>query len=810
MNRQNTRLVFLTLALGSVGFSPAGAAPPTRDGTVAKAVVGPNAAGENVLKADAWRAFEKGFRRDGGTFVCDNGADTKARRGASQTVVLDQKRPAPIVVTAWSRAEGVTGSADSDYALYLDLIYADGSSLWDQVASFKTGDHDWEQGRVVVVPERPVRSVTVNLLLRHHGGSAIFRDAQVRTLAAPDGGTVFDGVPIVRPGEAGQGFQVRDLAAGGDFVRIERSALGLELELETAKSSAPSGVFFDATLRDTTGKDRALTLVFAVPVAAQGLRWLDDPRRVTAVEPGREYVNATHFRAGSSGRLSRYPLGAVAASQPGSGVGLGIDMARPAFYRIGYNAGTGEFYIAYDLALTVEHPSARVRFVQFRFDSDAGFRAALDAYYALFPEAFRVRAAEQGQWMPFAKISAIKGWKDFGFKFKEGNDETAWDDAHGIITFRYTEPLTWWMPIKRDTPRTVEAAVAEARRLADRGRPQAKALFTSGYHNADGQYALRFLDRPWNNGAVWSMNSMPGIQGDVSDFSLKWNPRLRDRLYGSNRQGDLDGEYVDSSEGYVTDELDFRRDHFAAATTPLVYSPDNHQPALFRGLIAFEYVRGIATDVHRMGKLMMANATPDRLCWLAPSLDVMGTETDWNPQNRWRPMSDSDLLYRRALCKGKPFCFLMNTAFENFSREHVEKYMKRALAYGMFPGFFSHNASEGHYFTRPELYDRDRSLFQKYVPICKVVAEAGWEAITRATSSDDRVFVERFGRVEKGPLYVTVFNDSNTARTAEISLEFPVPESSQELVSGRTVRREDRSIRLTLPGEDVAVIELRR
>lgn len=808
MNCQNTRFLLLTLALGWVAASPAEAALPPPDGAVTKAVLTPKAAGENLLKADAWRGLERGFRRDGRTFVCDNGPDTTARRGASQTVVLHQERPAPIVATAWSRAEGVTGSADSGYALYLDLAYADGSSLQGQTASFRTGDHDWQQAEVVIVPERPVKSVTVNLLLRHHGGKAIFRDAAVRTGTAPDGGTVFDGVPVVPQGEVGPGFQVRDVAAGGDFVRIERAALGLELE--TTKSTAPGAIFFEATLRDRTGKDRALTLVFAVPVAAQGLRWLDDPRRATAVEPGREYVHATHFHAGSSGRLSTYPLGAVAASQPGSGVGLGIDMARPAFYRIGYHAGTGELYLAYDLALTPEKPSARVRLVQFRFDPDAGFRAALDAYYSLFPEAFRVRVAEQGQWMPFAKISALKGWEDFGFKFKEGDDETAWDDAHGILTFRYTEPLTWWMSMRREIPRTVEAAVAQARRLAEQGRPQAKALFTSGYHDADGQFALRFLDRPWSNGAVWSMNSMPGIKGDVSDFSTKWNPRLRDRFYGSNRKGDLDGEYVDSSEGYVTDDLDFRRDHFAAATTPLVFSPADHKPALFRGLVAFEYVRGIETDVHRMGKLMMANATPDRLCWLAPLLDVMGTETDWNPRNRWRPMSDSELLYRRALCKGKPFCFLMNTAFEDFSREHVEKYMKRALAYGMFPGFFSHNASQGHYFTRPELYERDRPLFKKYVPICKVVAEAGWEPITRATSSDERVHVERFGRVEKGPLYLTVFNDSNAPRTAAISLECPAPESSKDLVSGRTVRREDRSIRLTLPGEDVAVIELRR
>ena len=47
--------------------------------------------------------------------------------------------------------------------------------------------------------------------------------------------------------------------------------------------------------------------------------------------------------------------------------------------------------------------------------------------------------------MPFAKISEVKGWEDFGFRFKEGDNETAWDDAHGILTFRYTEPMTWWI-----------------------------------------------------------------------------------------------------------------------------------------------------------------------------------------------------------------------------------------------------------------------------------------------------------------------------------------------------------------------------
>ncbi len=298
---------------------------------------------------------------------------------------------------------------------------------------------------------------------------------------------------------------------------------------------------------------------------------------------------------------------------------------------------------------------------------------------------------------------------------------------------------------------------------------------------------------------------MPGVSGEVTHFKNKWNPATRRKLYGPQASGNLDGEYIDSSEGYVTDELDFRRDHFAAAETPLVFSPDEFQPAIFRGLVAFEYTRAIAADVHAMDKLMMANSTPIRLAWLAPLLDVMGTETDWHRADRWQPMSDADMLYRRALCKSKPYCFLMNTRFESFSHELVQKYMKRSLAYGMFPGFFSHNASEGHYFTRPELYNRDRPLFTKYVPLCRRVAEAGWEPITMARSTDRLVYVERFGS-----RYLTVLNDSRQERTTTIELTNAAPLASRELLTGRTIRWSDRKTTLTLAGEDVALIELDR
>ncbi|MHC4112439.1 MAG: hypothetical protein ACYSUY_15315 [Planctomycetota bacterium] len=766
-----------------------------------KKVLNLNDAGENLLKPKAWQPWQKGYKQQGNIFCCDNGTDTQVQRGISQTIILNQTKPEPIVAVAWSKAEGVEGGRNSDYSLYLDLIYSDGTPLWGQTDQYNIGTHDWEKAQVFVFPEKPVKSVSFHMLLRHHSGKAWFRDPALRVIRPPTGACLFDGVPVSPTHSAKEGFQIRDIAAETDFVSLEHRALGLELKYQKQQQSG--GVtLFDVSLSDTTGKDRAITLIYTIPIPNNNLQWLHDPRQNISVESEREYLNTSSFSAGANGQLSRYPFAAVADKE--QGYGLGIDLGYPAFYRVGYNSWTRELFLAYDIGLALQKPKAHLRFCKFNFDPKWQYRAALARFYEIFPDYFRCRTPQQGLWMPFAKISEVKDWQDFGFRFKEGTNETKWDDEHNIITFRYTEPMTWWMSMPKEMPRTIQGALAEAQRLAhNKGDPRAKALFTSGFHNEAGQFPARILNTPWCNGAVWSINSMPHVQGEITDFKNKWNPTLRKKLYGPQRSADLDGEYIDSSEGYVTDELNFRREHFATFGTPLTFSLDSRKVAIFRGLIAFDYVRAIACDVHAIDKLMMANSTPIRLCWLAPLLDVMGSETNWNPGGTWRPMSDSDLLYRRVMCRSKPYCFLMNTNFEEFSHELVEKYMKRSLAYGMFPGFFSHNASQGHYFTRPQLYERDRNLFKKFVPLCKLVAEAGWEPITLAHSSDRHIYVERFGS-----RYFTIFNDSAQRRTVTITLEKNAPATSHELVHDKTIKWDNRKTVLTLDGENVAVIDI--
>jgi hypothetical protein len=770
----------------------------------------------NLLQENAWRGFGDGFAREGDTLACDNGAGADGRRGASQTVVLNQTAPAPIVAEAWSRAERVDGTRDTDYSLYLDLVYVDGTPLWGQTASFQVGTHDWERRSVVVRPSKPVKTVTLHLLLRKHAGKAWFRGAALRQLTG-SGAVVFDGVPVIVAAKLREGFQVRDVGGDGNFVDFDAGgkAQSLDLKLTAKRQRRREATIVDAQLRDDSGKDRAVTLVYTLPVTG-AWRWLADPRTTTETVAPNEYAVLSQRGRTGAPALSRWPFAAIAHGE--QGWLLGIDAGWPAVYRCGYNAGTGELFLAFDVGLAPEQPSAHLRLVKARFDGRLGFRGALQRYFEIFPEYFRNRTPQQGVWMPFYQISKVEGWEDFGFRFKEGNNETEWDDAHGILTFRYTEPMTWWMPMPKTMPRTLEAAVGEARRLAGAGNPNAQALFTSGFHGEDGHFAARLLNTPWTDGAVWSMNSLPGISGEATDWLLKWGPQVREKFYGPGRKGDLDGEYIDSSEGYVTDELDFRRDHFAAARLPLTFSVDSGKPAISRGLIASEYTRRMAEEVHEMGKLMMANGTPNSLCWLAPWLDVLGTETDWNPPadrgagraeaktNVWSPMGETELLYRRAICGPKPYCFLMNTRFTAWTREMTGKFMKRCLAYGMFPGFFSADASTGHYFSQPALYNRDRALFKQFIPLCRRVAEAGWQPLTKAHSDQRHIVVERFG-----DRLLTVFNGgvATDSTSVVVSLDGMFAGTARELVTGQTLAVRDGRMALTLGPEDVALLELR-
>ncbi|MGA2500670.1 MAG: hypothetical protein ABSH20_23275, partial [Tepidisphaeraceae bacterium] len=493
----------------------------------------------NLLNGDRWAGYVEGFGRDGEAFVCDNAASIDRRSGLHQSIDLNQTEPLPIVASAASRAENVGGSADPDYSLYLDLIFTDGTHLWGQSASFATGTHGWQRRTVRILPEKPIKRLEFYLLLRQHSGKAFFREMRLQQLEIPAGAGMFDGQPIL-PDASREGFLVRDVAAGSDFVPVEGGeALGVRIESQSDREK--DAVLQRVKVADTTGRDRAITLVYARPLDERAWQYFAGARgSVPAKGPGEYHPQLFQ------GRLAVFPLAAVGDGKSGKAIALDLD--RPAVFRVGYAAATRELYIAFDIGLTPEKAPAEVGFCTFDFDAAWQLRSAMARYYELAPHVFRTRIEKQGLWMPFTKISSVQGWQDFGFRFKEGNDEPAWDAAHDILTFRYTEPMTWWMKMPRELPRTPEAALANAKALADKGDANARALLTSGHHDEAGQLVARIRNEPWCDGAVWSVNSAPGISGDVTDFRNKWNADLRKKLYEGTAP--RAGEYIDSSEGY--------------------------------------------------------------------------------------------------------------------------------------------------------------------------------------------------------------------------------------------------------------------
>lgn len=828
-------------------------------------------------RPDPWRPWQQGFRavagegRDGSHAVMCERSEGEGEFGISQTLTLNRTNTAPIGVRGWSKAEEVTGGADSGYSLYVDLVYADDTPLWGQTANFLCGTHDWQSREIVILPERPVKSLTLHCLFRGHAGRAWFDDISVweqqvegdamlfqgvpvqvlrgsprssepvvqhfntndgLSLVRDDSGIVAveaDGVPLQAHTTAG--FLARDAAANSGFFDFRNGAcpeLGLAVEATFTERS--NQIVVQGQVVDRTGKDRAVTLTFGLPVAADGWRWGDDIRRSRRVEGSDEYVNQVAVGCGSTGTLSLYPVGAIWNDRVG--LAIALDMAHPAQYRVGYHAGLKQLFIAYDFGLaqdTERFPSgAPFRFVIYRFDPRWGFRAAWQKFTEIFPDHFVVRSKQQGLWMPFTDVSTVPGWEDFGFRYHEGNNNVPWDDAHDVLSFRYTEPMTWWMRMEKEVPRTTTEAVRVRDAVADgnddRQRRVAEVSRLAAMHDSSGQPALLFRDTPWCDGAVWSLNPNPwlketspaptSVEGSrFNAATLHWNDRLKESLYGPGSKGQLDGEYLDSLEGYVTANLNFRREHFRFTTVPLTFATDTKQLALFKGLSVAEFTRWMSEDVHRMGKLMFANGVPYRFTFLCPWLDVMGTETDWLRAGQYHPSAISQMDLWRTLSGQKPYVLLMNTDYDQFTPDRVEKYFQRCLLHGMWPGFFSHNAAENPYWRNPGWYERDRPLFRKYLPQIKRLAEAGWQPVTGVVCDNGNLLVERFGPDAEGVLRFTVYNDTSESQRGILEVDRTLLKAS----AGERLMREfpdteavwnSGKAQVTLAPQQVAVFRL--
>jgi hypothetical protein len=794
-----------------------------------------------------WNAFGSGYTAStsiahGGSRSLQCVAATAAEvHGGSQTLILNQTSPKALKLSGWSKAQAVTGAADSDYSVYLDILYDDGTPLWGQTICFSVGTHDWEYKESFILPALPIKQLTCHVLFRNtHTGTVWFDDVSVAEVQ--DKVTQFDGVPVMAGAPSplpyyptnrftllsGDGLKleiaqdggvieaVADgtnslLAAAADYASgwfvCDRGAAsdwwnvggwvtatngvwqqhgvitGLNIAADVCYSVTNGAIRIQATVSNLATSDRAISLYFALPVAMDGGYWWNSPRDRVSVNQAVESATLSDATLGARNLASRYPLATVATT---AALTLAVppDQYRP--FRLAYNRATQQFFAVFDVGLS----SIPTRFPQtataelwlYRSDPAWGLRSGLAGLYRRFPAAYARTFTNEGTWVAFADIHNITNISDFGVAYHEIGYSTATvkaDDTNAIPSFRYvSEPWSYWMRMPTNVANTDYSSVySNLQSQAAQGNNAAVATLSSGLRSPNGLLGFFPAAQPWcPYGAAFYVNASPYIadpQYAATKFGNEWNATVRD-VYNHPENGVLDGEYIDSFGAYAT-AADYSSNHLRTTSFPLTYTRDNL--ALMTPLIlgTYEMARAIGADLHALGKPIIANTL-----YVWPYLpigmglfDFAGTEINWfDSAGNFVAPADDSILYARALSGNRPYGYLLNTDFAEVSHAEMESYMRLCAVYAIYPSAFSADAASNNYFEQPALYERDRPLFKKYVPIVRALSLAGWQPVTDATVDNTSLEIEAYGtNTVSGQRYLTVRNFASQPVTATVTFD---------------------------------------
>jgi len=478
------------------------------------------------------------------------------------------------------------------------------------------------------------------------------------------------------------------------------------------------------------------------------------------------------------GKTSFYPIASI--STLSLGLGWGIDLGLPIVYRLSYETSSG-MIAEFDAALskeTIKFPnSAFFKLQLFEHEPEWHFRAALKKYYEINPIYFKKRVIEEGIWLPFTPLYTISDFEDFGIAFHETdwkakdkgfkNEPTIIADKYaGVYSFQYTEPWDVQIPIA-NTKLSYDKIISDGVIT----QKQRKYLQNSVTLDNAGLWQTRKLNTPWFN-TGWAVSITTNASPYLKAYSRFDN--IREEEIDPAINLGVDGIYFDSMEWNWHNDLNYNRSHFNSTNYPLTFSSslENPPPAIWNYSSEYEAMSFIAQEMHLKGKLTMGNG----FGWnpfAAGVLDLFGSEISWSSKES----SDKKrLLFLRSISYQKPIVFLLNEGLDDplFTTPPYigyEKYFEKMLAFGLFPSFFSVDASSNPYWRDSTKYNIGRPFFKKYIPLIKVISKAGWEPITYATTNSNDISIERFGDNINDGLYFTIYNYSSADKQVDVYID---------------------------------------
>lgn len=654
-------------------------------------------------------------------------------------------------------------------------------------------------------------------------------DGQLRVtaLAANGKALAVTAAPFVSLCEVDRGQYVPAAVAGGSLQD------GLRLDFPGTRTrgtltALPSGgaLRFNLDLQGEALAARGLLLRFSLPFDATGWQWYSDMQSSSPVAGDKLYENVVPLRAYADlpewkdkpalrmGYCNRNFCTVLSGAE--AALALAVPLDRPCIFRTAYEGPSKRLDLIYDFALSPD--SRRPNAVSFAFDlydcdPAWGMRSALARYYQRYPEMFKVWVPRQGQWMAFNRLSEIDNANEFWFALQEGASDVAYDDKIDVLsTIYYTHagmPANLPKPYdpEKDPLPPYEAQVAAVNQAFKSATKQDGMYDQVGTRKPDGRLAVE----------KWSVYAHLIAQFNL-DPELPWGDYLikntitRTEAIKAQNGGALDGFYYDG----LTAGLNYNAEHFKTHEAPILWDPVNKQPYLNNFYSSVAFARATAELLRPRGQVTMMNGALGDSFYVVPWLDILGAETGLR-------IPRADFNYIRTVIYHKPFLTLLKGNYEkSIARPEMELFMKRCLAYGVYPGFFDWPPSGlgpgGQYWNHPRYYERDRDLFRKYEPLCRSLALAGWEPVTCARSSDPAVYVERYGPDGGGLVWLTALNEEGRPHPTTLTVDAKAlgldPKSLQarDVLSGRSLPLQARggalALDLAVPPDGVFVLQL--